>query len=434
MDTEKYSLNYFLKKYEDLYAQKEQKIKSSLKRCTDALHCKKVDRVPIWQVTQTSFYPRHELYQLRYKNLITALAKCVLSLNHCTDYVPFLDPFEGVTIVAEAFGCKVLCLKNNDPAIKSPIVFKPEDVYGLKKPKLYNKVYKRVFETLKYWEEKTGSLIPLGNTDPQSPLNVATLIWKTDDFLVSCYTNKKEVHYLLNLITESFIEFYSKQHELIKNDAYPVHAFPLVNSNDGIAVSDDSVVLMTPELFREFGIPYLEKISEAFGGIYYHSCGDWGAFINDILSIKGLRAINGHMSPKELKPEYIKKITSRGIGLFLGISNHEIGWENPDWQQEDRIKLYEKYYIPAAIRNSGGKGVVLVGHGGYMGYFNTTNDITIVTDNRGGTATDNLINLSDDEKNRNFKNIQHLIKNELQNLKAGKEFEYDKDYLNFSKA
>ena len=83
---------------------------------------------------------------------------------------------------------------------------------------------------MRLWQDKTEGIIPLGNTDPQSPLDVACLIWKIDDFLLACYTNKKEVHYLLNMLTESFIEFYSAQHEIIRNNAYPVHVFPLVNS------------------------------------------------------------------------------------------------------------------------------------------------------------------------------------------------------------
>jgi len=424
-------LDFLLNRYQKLYNEKQSQIKDSLDRCTKALHCMETDRVPIWQVTQTSFYPKHELYSDRDKNLITALSRCVLSLEHDTDYVPYLDPFEGVTIMAEAFGCPVEYPKDNDPAIAKPIISRPEDVYDIKKPEMDNPVFQRVFETLKHWQEKTRGIIPLANTDPQSPLDVASLIWKTDDFLVACYTNKKEVHYLMDLLTESFIEFYTAQREMIRNNAYPVHTFPLVGSNDGIAVSDDQVVLMTPDLYREFGVPSLEKISEAFGGIYYHSCGDWGPFMDDVLSIKGLRAINGHMSPRELKPEYVKKITSKGIGLFLGISHHEIGWDEPLWSPDERIDLYDKYYIPAAIANSGGKGIVLTGYIGYSGYFNTVSENTAVTDSRGGSILDELVNLSIEEKNNNFKHIQSLIDKQLCNVKDGINYK-DEDYLKFA--
>jgi uroporphyrinogen-III decarboxylase len=426
-------INYLMSVYQKLYDEKQSRINDSLDRCTKALHCKEVDRIPIWQITQTSFYRRHDVYQSVEKNLVSNLAKCVLSLEHETDYVPFLDPFEGVTIMAEALGCKVKYPENNDPAVAEAIIKKPEDVYELKKPALDNPVYQRIFENLKYWQDRTGGIIPLGNTDPQSPLDVATLIWKIDDFLMACYTNKKEVHYLLDLLTESFIEFYSAQHDIIKKSAYPVHTFPLLNSDDGIAVSDDQVVVMTPALYEEFGVPYMNRISEAFGGLYYHTCGDPGPFLDKILSIKGLRAINGHLSPKEIKPEYISRITSKGVGLFLGISHHEIGWDKPDWPQEERMKVYDKYYIPAAIRNSKGKGIVLVGYIGYSGYFNTAedSDSTIVTDGRGGTIIDDLINLSVEEKNKNFHHIQSLVDKQLEDVKNGVEFDMDADYKRY---
>jgi uroporphyrinogen-III decarboxylase len=424
-------LRYLLDRYQKLLSNRESVIKDSLERCTKSLHCQEVGRIPVWQVSQTSFYKRHEIYQDKYKNLVTALAKCVLSMEHDTDYVPFLDPFEGVTIMAEAFGCKVKYPENNDPFIAQPIINNPEDVFDLKKPKLNNPVYKKIFETLKYWQDNTGSIIPLGNTDPQSPLDVASLIWKTDDFLTACYTHKKEVHYLIDMLTDAFIEFYSAQHDMIKKSAYPVHAFPLVNSNDGIAISDDQVVLMTPELYKEFGVPSLQKISEAFGGLYYHSCGDWGPFMDDILSIKGLRAVNGHLSPKEFKPSYIKKALSKGIGVFLGISHDEIGWDNPDWSPEERINLYDKYYIPAAIANSGGKGIVLTGYIGYSGYFDTFPESINFNDNRGGSIIEKLMNLSIEEKNRNFEHIRILIKKCIENIGKGTEYK-DKIYLKFA--
>ena len=188
---------------------------------------------------------------------------------------------------------------------------------------------------------------------------------------------------------------------------------------------------MTPDLYCEFGIPSLQKISNAFRGIYYHSCGDFGPFLDSILNIKGLRAINGHMSPKELKPEYIKRITSKGVGLFLGISHHEIGWENPSWGPDERIKLYDRYYVPAVIVNAGGRGIVLVGYMGYSGYFDTATESTTVTDSRGGSIIPDLVNLPIDEKNKNYAYIRLLIGKQLKNSENTTNYK-DEDYLRFS--
>ena len=64
-------------------------------------------------------------------------------------------------------------------------------------------------------------------------------------------------------MTEAFIEFYSMQYEYLQNPAYPVHSFPLVSSGDGISISDDEALLLSPDLYREFGLPYLNRIDPA---------------------------------------------------------------------------------------------------------------------------------------------------------------------------
>jgi len=363
-------------------------------------------------MSQVIMYPRHEIFSSIEKNLIMQLANIVQTLEHKTDYVPYLDPFEGVTVLSEAFGCPVEVPRNGDPWVKNHIIKNPEDVYDIKKPSKDNEVYKRIFDTLNFFEKKTGYQIPVGVTDPQGPLDVASLIWKNDEFLVACITNKKEVHHLLDVVTEAFIEFYTKQYDMLKNPAFPVHSFPLLKSNDGISVSDDEAVLLSPDLFEEFGVPYLNRISEAFGGLYYHCCGDYGNVLDNILKIKGLRAINGHLSPKEFKPEYINRVLSKGVGLFLGISDREIGWSNSDeWTPDKIMDVYDNYYIPNAITKSKGKGIALVGYGSYFGYIDLPGDSGDLLVGTSGHTVDRgpLLNVPVEDKNKNFEHINNII-------------------------
>jgi len=411
-----------MREFEKLFSKNEARISDSLRRITSALHGEKVDRIPVIQVTQTILYPRHEIFYSREKNLISQLCNINLTLQHHTDYVPYLDPFEGVTIIAEAFGCRVEVPENGDPWIREPLIRgNPYDVYLLKKPARDNEVYKRVFETLKFFEEKSEGIIPVGATDPQGPLDVASLIWNNEDFLLACVLHKKEVHHLLELVTEAFIEFYSMQYGLLKNPAYPVHSFPLIASADGISISDDEAVLLSPGLYEEFSVPYLNRISKEFGGLYYHCCGDYGFILDKILSIDGLRAINGHLSPEEFKPEYIRSVTGAGKGLFIGISDREIGWENPEWSIDEVMEIYDNYYVPSVIGNSRGRGVVLVGYGGYTGYLDIEEGV--MSSGKGGgqmvgvgghtVERSPLLNVPVEKKNENFAHILSLIEYHL---------------------
>ena len=408
-------LKSLLAEFEKLYEHNEKRIGDSLKAVTDALHRRNVDHIPVLQMSQTILYPRHEVFASREKNLCMQLANINQTLAHDTDYVPYLDPFEGVTVLAEAFGCCVEVPENGDPWIRNPLIHhNPRDVYGLKKPGKNNLVYRRTLETLRYFEEETGSAMPVGATDPQGPLDVASLIWNNQDFIEACVLHKKEAHYLLNLVTEAFIEFYSMQYEALKNPAYPVHSFPLVSPGDGISISDDEALLLSPDLYREFGLPYLNRISDAFGGLYYHCCGDFGFLLDHILQIRGLRAINGHLSPGELKPESVKKILDRGVGLFLGISDREIGWENEEWRADEVLELYEQYYLPEALGASRGRGVVLVGYGGYFGYMDVETgegDGGLLVGIGGHVIHRGpLVNVAVEEKNKNFQHIVDLVR------------------------
>jgi len=412
-----------LSDFERLYQKNVSRIEVSLKRVTDALHCRDVDRVPVLQMSQTILYPRHEIFFSREKNLCMQLANINHTLAHNTDYVPYLDPFEGVTVLSEAFGCSVEVPEYGDPWIREPLIRnKPEDVYRLEKPRLDNEIYRRTLETLRYFEQETGYLVPVGATDPQGPLDVASLIWNNQDFIEACVLHKREVHHLLNLVTEAFIEFYSMQYDNLRNPAYPVHSFPLVGSGDGISVSDDEAVLLSPQLYEEFGLPYLNRISEAFGGLYYHCCGDYGFLIDRILQIKGLRALNGHMSPHEFKPEYIQRTIDRRVGIFVGISDLEIGWEGDEWSSDEVIDLYEQYYLPSALRASGGRGIVLVGYGGYFGYMDVQGEIkddSLLVGIGGHVIHRNpLLNVVVEDKNRNFERVLALSEKYLSPLKS----------------
>jgi uroporphyrinogen-III decarboxylase len=429
--------------YESLYAKNEGRLKASLDRCTKALHHEEVDHPPIFQVSQTRLYPRHELFYDKEKNLINNMAKNVLSMEPETDFVPFLDPFEGVTKIAEAFGCEIIVPENSDPAVKAPIIQRAEDVYSVKKPSMDHPVFQDVMDTLKVWTEKTGGIVPIGTTDPQSPLNVVDLLWETNDFFVSLYTEKKAVHHLLKMITEVFIDFYSMQLEYIDNHACPVHSFPLVSSADGISMSDDEVALLSPDLYKEFGLSYNSRVAEHFNGVYYHSCGNYGDFLEHITSIPNLRGINGHLSPKEFKPEYVKRVLEKKVGLFVGISGTSVGWKDPKWTPEEVVDLYNEYYLPSVLQNaydagSLDTGFALVGYGGYFGYFHTREEDRegdLIVDSRGHVVEKNpLIDTTLEEKNANYKRILSTIAELKDRLKNGEDITDNDEYRRFAEA
>ena len=266
--------------------------------------------------------------------------------------------------ITEALGAEVQFFENEWPACKRPVVTDdPEAVYKLRYPKPWESpLWKQLRRTIDYFQRETRGDIPIAATDPQGPFTNASPVWDTSEFFAACYTNPNEVHHLMRLLTDQFIEYYDAQLKVIEHPAFPGHSFPLGEEGRGISISDDNCVMISPALFEEFNLPYLSEISEHFGGLYYHSCGRYPHMIDTLLKIPKLRAINWHTGPLEMGAEELRKVEGR-CAVWTGPSLPEAGWggEMPPIEQ-----VFEDYYVRENLA-CGGRGVILSGYGGYTG-------------------------------------------------------------------
>jgi uroporphyrinogen-III decarboxylase len=93
--------------------------------------------------------------------------------------------------------------------------------------------------------EETGSSIRFSVS--RGPLNVATFLMGTTEFLMALKTEPDAVHKLLQKITRFLLRWHEAQRA----------AFPTI---DGIMVLDDIVGFLGENDFVEFGLPYLREI------------------------------------------------------------------------------------------------------------------------------------------------------------------------------
>ena len=59
----------------------------------------------------------------------------------------------------------------------------------------------------------------------------------------------------------------------------------------GVSVSNDECVMISAAMHDEFNVPYLNRLSEAFGGIYIHSCGKWTHQFPSLAKVRGLKGL-----------------------------------------------------------------------------------------------------------------------------------------------
>jgi len=214
-------------------------------------------------------------------------------LSEVHDYfIPNLKPNLGIGVVAAAFGCEWVADPTSDPWIK-PIIGhdNPQDVYALQMPDPAQSGMNAVaFERIAYFQEH--SQLPLRLVNVPSPLVTASLIWDYNSFIMSMMTHRQEVHALLEKVTEATIEFVRLQLQKIERLFAMSHEPWYLPPDLGIRISDDTAAVMSPRTYREFGVPYNTRISEAFGGIVVHSCGNIVHVLPTMLEIPGLRGID----------------------------------------------------------------------------------------------------------------------------------------------
>jgi hypothetical protein len=210
------------------------------------------------------------------------------------DYgLPNIKPNQGIGIVAAAFGCEQTVNDEADPWIKAIIREENvEDVHKLEIPDpeknaIFQKVWKRI-EVL-----ESLSSLPLRMVNVPSPLVTASMIWDYTSFIEALLVFPDEVHILLEKVTEATIIYIREQLRRIKN-LYSVghEAIYRIPRFAGVRVSDDTAALLSPYLYREFGVKYNNKISREFGGIVVHSCGDVQHVVPAMMEIDGLKGLD----------------------------------------------------------------------------------------------------------------------------------------------
>lgn len=149
-----------------------------------------------------------------------------------------------------AFGARVAFPANEFPHA-FPNLKSPEEISDLKKPQasrdgLAPFILNRLKINQSAIEDK-GHRIRFSVS--RGPLNIASYLMGTTEFMMALMTHPREAHLLIRTITD-----YLKELHQLQRDAFP--------SIDGILVLDDIIGFISKEQFVEFGLPYFSEIFE----------------------------------------------------------------------------------------------------------------------------------------------------------------------------
>jgi hypothetical protein len=287
------------------------------------------------------------------------------------DYIPSLCPMLGVIGVPAAFGGEVVWWDDDLPAVR-PCISDPEQVYDLPKPSLTDGVLGRILDYTRYFLEQTGGRIPIRLTDMQGPLDSTALIFGHNNYLLAMVTHPKEVHHVLQRVTDLTIEYIAAYRALIHEyggEFVPSINYPWMPDGFGIQVAHDECVMISPAMHDEFAVPYLNQMSDAFGGLFVHSCGKWAHQVKSLAKVHNLRGLEFGASEAPYEPvldyfggqtvlvcrvglnrdikfngmaDFVARImekrqTNRGLYINVDVTN---GLIDGDWPETDLEEIY----------------------------------------------------------------------------------------------
>lgn len=154
----------------------------------------------------------------------------------------------GMCTEPSAFGSKCVFFKNEFP-FADKVIHNTEDIYNMKVP-----------------DPETDGLLPfmlnrllqmrsaIENADhkirfsvSRGPLNIASFLMGTTEFLTTLMMEPEAIHVLLRKITDFLKSWHALQHTAI-------------DSIDGIMMLDDIVGFLGEDEFKEFAYPYLKEL------------------------------------------------------------------------------------------------------------------------------------------------------------------------------
>jgi hypothetical protein len=170
----------------------------------------------------------------------------------------------------------------------------PESVRTLPAPTMDSGEIPRILHHTRHYIKHTNGLFPIRLTDVQGPLDAAALIAGHTEFLSLIMTDPHTAHHLLRAVTDFVITLVKAQRQIVTASGVefvPSMFQPWMPDGTGVSIANDECVMMSAEMHDTFSVPYMNMLSEEFGGIAMHSCGDWTHQFSSLDKVRNLRGL-----------------------------------------------------------------------------------------------------------------------------------------------
>ena len=218
--------------------------------------------------------------------------------------VPVIQPSSyGGGILATAFGARYDPVKN----WTHPVVTSAEDISTLPlNVTLNDGLIPKALDTIDYIVRKTDGKIPIQMYNAGGPMDIATHIVKDQALLLALSLYPGAVHELMDVCTDLYIAFQQAQREIVPEFAPTLVKDTYWPDCEGILCGEDWLSVISPKMALEFEVPYINRISDVFGGVVIHACGtleiNYNVLRDHVRNLRGLYFHAGETSfPKAVE-------------------------------------------------------------------------------------------------------------------------------------
>jgi hypothetical protein len=255
------------------------------------------------------------------QSLALQLGALKKSMDYAADVPNFLEPWFGIGVLASAFGLDYIWHENAAPAMRAKYSSVQELLMVNPMPVAQTAIGRNNIRMAEFFMEQTRGKLPMSFCDIQSPLNTAGYIMNINQFFMDCFDEPDAVRELLNRTADLMVAYLFEMRKIIGGAlVMPGHGFASAAGLPGVGISDDNVCMLSPEMYAEIASESIERMAAPFGGLAFHSCGNYADKLTTIKNLSGLKMIDAAFTrqtdPNPNDPEIFGAMVSE-TGIIL---------------------------------------------------------------------------------------------------------------------
>ena len=144
-----------------------------------------------------------------------------------------------------------------------------------------------------------------------SPLEFAAMV-RGSDLYLDLYTDPAGAHHLLQRCDRALMWLYGLLEERAPRTGYGVLAQSLWMERGLPFLSDDAAGLVSPEMYREFGLPYADAMFQRYGGGFLHVHTQSYHQMDNLSAMRNLTVYNWRQDPNTPQPHEVLHTIAKG--------------------------------------------------------------------------------------------------------------------------